>query len=155
MKKQLSVSLIAMGVLIAIFVAGCTSQTASPTPSSSVAESTASTAKMASYVQSLGYNVTKPFNKTGTSATKYGTRDIYGTTAKKDGNQSIYLVSSTVFKSPTESKAMFDDAVSYWKAVYTPVETTSSTVKMVNSTTGIHMVISQDTTNNVVFHIVG
>ena len=40
MKKQVSVLLIAAVVLTAVFVAGCTTQTASPTPSPSAAPST-------------------------------------------------------------------------------------------------------------------
>jgi hypothetical protein len=155
-KKQVSVSLIAVAVLLAVFAAGCTSQTASPTPSPSAAESTGtvSTAKMASYVQSLGYNVTTPFKKLDLPVTfSFGERDQYGGTAT-GGNKS-YVVSAVICKSSTETSNVFN-TMTYGRkqAGYTPVETNSTTMTLVNSQ-GVRAVVSQDTADNLVFIMTG
>ena len=132
MKKQVSVSFIAVAVLIAVLAAGCTSQTASPTPSTSAAQSTgtASTAQMASYVQTLGYNVTSPFKKLDLPVTySFGERDQYGGTATA-GNKT-YVVSAIVLKSSTETSDVFNSLISGRKAAgYTAVATNSTSTTL-------------------------
>ena len=156
MKKQVSVSLIAVTVLMAVFAAGCTSQTASPTATTSPAQSTgtATPANMASYTQSLGYNVTTPFKKLDMPVTfAFGERDQYGGTAT-GGNKS-YVVSAIICKSPTETSDVFNTMTSGRKqAGYSPVETNSTTMTLVNSQ-GVRAVISQDTADNLVIVMTG
>jgi hypothetical protein len=156
LKKQVSVSFIAVAVLIAVLAAGCTSQTASPTPSTSAAQSTgtASTAQMASYVQTLGYNVTSPFKKLDLPVTySFGERDQYGGTATA-GNKT-YVVSAIVLKSSTETSDVFNSLISGRKAAgYTAVATNSTSTTLENSY-GVRVVVSQDTGDNLVVMMTG
>jgi hypothetical protein len=109
---------------------------------------------MASYVQSLGFNVTAPFKKSDLPATfTFGARDQYGGTAT-DGNKS-YVVSAIICKSSTETSDVFNTMTSGRKqAGYTSVQTNSTTATLVNSQGG-HTVVSQDTADNLVVIMTG
>lgn len=150
MKKHLGILLVAAAVLTAVFVAGCTSQTASPTPSSNAAESTASTAKMASYVQSLGYNVIAPFNKSDIAT--MGGRDMYATMATQ-GNQTGITVGAVICKSPTDTSDIYNMQISGFKKTGTVLETNSTTTTLMNTVGNYREVVSQDTADNMVFTI--
>jgi hypothetical protein len=160
MKKSVSVSLIAVAVLIAVFAAGCTSQTASPTPNPSEAQSTgtASTAKMASYVHSLGYNVTAPFTKSALPVTfSFGERDQYSPSSVtvKDSKNKDYITTAIVCKSSADTSDVFSALTSQWKKQgYAPAETNSTTTTLVNSQ-GVHVIVSQNTADNFVVQMKG
>ena len=81
-------------------------------------------------------------------------RDQYGGGTATTGNQS-YVVSAIVCKSPTETSDVFNTMISGRKqAGYTPMETNSTTMKLVNSQGG-HAVVSQDTADNLVIMMTG
>jgi hypothetical protein len=173
-KKQVSVLLIAAAVLTAVFVAGCTSQTASPTPTPSVASSTATGTANAtaasvkpisptalpnstdlssfftSYMQGQGYTVLIPFNKSVSNTT--GNDQYSG--AITDGKY-VYGAVIELAKSSTDTNNVFSSATSNAaQQGYTPLETNSTTWIGYNSNNGYVAYVSQDTTDNFVVILV-
>jgi hypothetical protein len=170
LKKQASVLLIAAAVLAAVFAAGCTSQTASPTPSPTAspsaatrtANATAASVKIiapttlpsstdlssffTSYVQSQGYTVIIPFNKSVSNTT--GNDQYAGSIT--DG-QYVYGAVIELTKSSTDTTNLFNSAASSAEQQgYTPLETNSTMWIGYNSNNGYVEYISQDTTDNFV-----
>jgi len=173
-KKQISVLLVAAAVLTAVFVAGCTSQTASPTPSASAAPSTATrtattatasvkpvaatalpnstdlSSYLTSYVQTQGYTVVTPFNKSVSNATG---NDLYTGTIT-DGT-SVYLASYQITKSSTDTTNVFNSATSnLQQRGFAPQQTNTTTWIGYNSNNGYSSYVSQDTTDNYVFLLI-
>jgi hypothetical protein len=173
MKKQVSVLLIAAAVLTAVFVAGCTSQTASPTPSPSAAASMATGAAtttasvkpigptalpnstdlssfFTSYMQGQGYTVIIPFNKSVSNTT--GNDQYSGSIT--DGKY-VYGAVIELAKSSTDTTNVFNSAVSgAQQQGYTTLQTNSTTWIGNNSNNGYVAYVSQDTTDNFVVVLV-
>jgi len=171
-KKQVSILLIAAAVLAAVFVAGCTTQTASPTPSPSAAPSTgtATTATASvkpiaatalpnstdlssfftSYMQGQGYTVIIPFNKSVSNTT--GNDQYSGSIT--DGKY-IYGAVIELAKSSTDTTNVFNSAVSgAQQQGYATLQTNSTTWIGYNSDKGYAAYVSQDTTDNFVVVLV-
>ena len=170
-KKQVSVLLIAAVVLTAVFVAGCTTQTASPTPSPSAAPSTGTATTTASvkpiaatalpnstdlssfftsYMQGQGYTVIIPFNKSVSNTT--GNDQYSGSIT--DGKY-IYGAVIELAKSSTGTTNVFNSAVSgAQQQGYTTLQTNSTTWLGYNSNNGYAAYVSQDTTDNFVVVLV-
>jgi hypothetical protein len=168
-KKQVTVLLIAAAVLATVFAAGCTSQTASPTPSPSTSTSTttANTTAAASvkiiaptalpnstdlssfftnYMQSQGYTVIIPFNKSVSNST--GNDQYSGSIT--DGKY-VYGAVVELTKSATDTASLFSaTTVAAQQEGYTAIQSNSTTWIGYNSDNSYVAYISQDTTSNFV-----
>ena len=128
-------------VVASLLVAGCTSQTASPTPSAT--ESTASTAKMASYVQSLGYTITALFNKSDYTMLGHDQYVGFATDGKNN-----YTVNVVTCNSSQDTSDVFNTYTrSLTNENYT-LKQTNGTLQTWESQQGLPQKIAQDSTDN-------
>ncbi|MEI7827024.1 MAG: hypothetical protein WCI87_04415 [Euryarchaeota archaeon] len=167
MKKQVSVFLIAAAVLTAVFVAGCTSQTASPTPSpTTTANATTASVKpiaptalpnstdlssfWTSYMQDQGYTVVIPFNKSVSNTT--GNDQYVG--ALTDGKY-VFGAKIEITKSSADAESAFTaSSTALQQQGFTPQETNSTSWIGVNSNDGYVAYVTQDPTDNFVVTLV-
>ena len=149
MKKQLSVLLIAAAVLAAVFVAGCTSQTASPTPSPSGVSSTGTdqTARVVNYLQSQGYTVTKPFSTLVTTPD----HDVYSGNIKDNKDNKIsYGATMFLFRSSGDASDNFKTFVTnYSQTGWTTLQSTGTKWIGEKSPLG-QMTVMLDTNDNAI-----
>lgn len=183
MKKHASVLLIAAAVLTAVFVAGCTSQTASPTPSPSAAPSTATgtapsaaTGTVRTTTPSVGAIAPTALpNSTDLSSffTSYMPSQGYTviipfdkSVNKTTGNdqysgtitdhKAVYEAAIQLAKSSTDTTNVFNSATSMLQQQgYIPLRTNSTTWIGYNSNANNYLAyVSQDTTDNFVVVLV-